>query len=168
VGPAPNVVPEGKNCSTQSVVLTPAPVTLAGTPAALGASELAKNVTSEPPMRDPDGVPVIVTPACGDFAPLMTKKVPTSPIVPVYLKHVVAVLPQSDRVESAPTSVTVAVRVKSSLAQFPWFPESGCAVNLVDALTVVAALAVPGRARPATDAPTTAIPAIATLVRTDS
>ena len=84
-GPAPNVVPEGKNCSTQLVVLTPAPVTFAGTPLALGVPELAKNVTAEPPLNEPDGVPVTVTPACGDFAPLMTVKVPPSPIVPVYL-----------------------------------------------------------------------------------
>src|SRR5271166_3949424 len=53
VGPAPNVVPAGKNCSTQLVVLTgPAPVTLAGTP------------------------------ACGDFAPLMAEKLPASAMVP--------------------------------------------------------------------------------------
>ena len=119
------MVPDGKNCSTQLVVLTPAPVTLAGTPLALGVPELAKNVTAEPPLNEPDGVPVTVTPACGDFAPLMTVKVPPSPIVPVYLKQVVAAVPQSVRVESAPTSVTVAIRVKLSLAQFPWLPESG-------------------------------------------
>ena len=98
----------------------------------------------------------------------MTVKLPASPIVPEYWKHVVAVLPQSVRVGSTATNVTVAIRVKSSLAQFPWFPESGWAVNVVVALALVAALAVPGRARPATDAPATAIPAIAALVRTDS
>ena len=83
VGPAPNVVPAGKNCSTQSVVLTgPAPVTLAGTPAALAVSELEKNFTSEPPLKGPAGVPVNVTPACGDCAPLMPEKLPASAIVP--------------------------------------------------------------------------------------
>jgi hypothetical protein len=42
LGPAPNVVPAGKNCSTQSVVLTgPAPVMAVGTPLALALAELA-------------------------------------------------------------------------------------------------------------------------------
>src|SRR5271165_1187823 len=84
------------------------------------------------------------------------------------MKHVVALLPQSVRVGSRLTYVTVATRVKSSVAQFPWFPESGCAWNVVAALALVAALAVPGRARPTADAPKIAIPATAALVRADS
>jgi hypothetical protein len=84
------------------------------------------------------------------------------------MKHVFAVLPQSVRVGSMLTNVTLAVRVKSSSAQFPWLPESGWAWNVVVALALLAALAVPGRARPAMAAPKTAIPVIATLVRTDS
>src|ERR1035437_6433748 len=72
LGPAPNVVPAGKNCSTQSVVLTgPAPVMAVGTPLPLPLPEPAKTVPFEPPWKGPDGDPVSVTPACGDCAPLM-------------------------------------------------------------------------------------------------
>ena len=84
------------------------------------------------------------------------------------MKHVFAVLPQSVKVESTLTYVTVATRLKSSSAQFPWLPESGWAWNVVVALALVAAFAVPGRARPATDAPKIAIPAIPALVRADN
>src|SRR5216684_7291578 len=168
LGPAPNVVPAGKNCSTQLVVLTgPAPVTFIGTPVALAVSELDTNVTSEPPRKGPAGDPTSVTPACGELAPLMTKKLPRSAILPAYVKQDVALAPQSFVVRSTATKVTLAVLVKSSSAQFPWLPESGCAWNVVVALALVTAMAVPGKAKPATHAASTASPAVPALLRAD-
>jgi hypothetical protein len=143
-------------------------VTFAGTRLAFASRELEKNVTCEPPLKGPDGAPVSVTPACGEVAPLMTKKVPTSLIVPAYWKQLVALLPQSATVGSTATNMTLAVRVKSSSAQSPWLPESGWAWNVVVAVALLAALAVAGRATPATDAATTAIPATPALIRADS
>src|SRR5260370_31345062 len=97
----------------------------------------------------------------------MTKKLPKSAILPSYVKQDVALAPQSAKVGSTATNVTLAVLVKSSSTQFPWLPESGCAWYVVVALALEAPMAVPWKAKPATHAANTASPAVPALLRPD-